>query len=70
MDVVTSNHPFVDGSIDRMSELRQRQEGEANPFVVGAENVRRFFGILDQCAAVSLARTRAGLDETGTRRLD
>jgi len=70
VDVVISSHPFVDGSVDRMAELRNRQPGEANPFVIGKESARRYFDILDQCAALAIARAKAGLDMTGTRRLD
>jgi metallo-beta-lactamase class B len=64
-DVVMSSHPFVDGSLERMKELRNRKPGEANPFVVGQEVVRRFLDILDQCAALEIARYNAGQDGFG-----
>lgn len=70
VDVVISSHPFVDGSIDRMAELRNRKPAEANPFVIGKEDARRYFDILDQCAALAIARANAGLDMTGTERLE
>jgi len=70
VDVVMSSHPFVDGSVDRMAELRDRQPGEANPFVIGKKDARRYFDILDQCAALAIVRAEAGLDMTGTKRLD
>ncbi|MEN8907343.1 MAG: cellulose binding domain-containing protein [Clostridiales bacterium] len=67
VDVVISNHPFVDGSVKTMEELRNRQEGEPNPFVRGKEKARLFFEILDQSAVVMTLRQEAGLDETGTK---
>jgi metallo-beta-lactamase class B len=70
VDVVMSSHPFVDGSVERMAELRNRQPDEANPFVIGTKDARRYFDILDQCAALAIARAEAGLDMTGTQRLD
>ncbi|MEI8633403.1 hypothetical protein P4S72_17865 [Vibrio sp. PP-XX7] len=42
VDVVTSSHPFVDGSLDRMDELRNRKPWEPNPFVMGQGYSRRF----------------------------
>lgn len=54
-DVVMSSHPFVDGSVERMKELKGRVRGQPNPFVIGTSGVRRFFGILDRCAAVDIA---------------
>lgn len=68
-DVIISNHPFVDGSIMRMAELKDRQPGQPHPFVIGQENVQRFNAILDQCAVVAISRHEEGLDFTGTQRL-
>lgn len=70
VDVVISNHPFADGSLDKMEELRNRKPGDPNPFVLGQERSRRFFELLDQCAVVLTARQEAGLDETGTKPAD
>ena len=70
VDVIISNHPFVDGSVDRMSELRDRAEGEANPFVVGNEQVNTFLELLDQCCVVITARLNAGLNEYGTAEVE
>lgn len=67
VDVVISNHPFVDGSEKKMEELRKRQPGEPNPFVIGEDKAKRFFEILDQSAVVITLRQEAGLDETGTK---
>lgn len=70
IDVVISNHPFVDLSLEKMEELRNRKQGEPNPFVFGQERVERFFQVLDQCCKVFIAREEAGLDETGSILLD
>ena len=65
VDVIISNHPFVDGSADRMAELRGRAEGDPNPFVIGNDKVSAFIELLDQCRAVIAARLEAGLNEYG-----
>jgi len=70
VDVVISNHPFVDGSTKPMAALRSRNPGEPNPFVWGREKAARLFDILDQSAVVMMLRQEAGLDETGTKRID
>lgn len=66
VDVVISNHPFVDGSTEIMEELKNRKPGEPNPFVYTQERARKFFELLDQSAVVMILRQKAGLDETGT----
>ncbi|MBU3217330.1 MBL fold metallo-hydrolase [Clostridium estertheticum] len=70
VDVVISDHPFADGSLEKMEELRNLKPGEPNPFVLGQERSRRFFELLDQCAVILTGRQAAGLDETGTKRID
>lgn len=67
VDVVISNHPFVDGSLKVMDQLRARKAGEPHPFVYGQDRVRRFFQVLDQSAVVLTLLQEAGLDETGTK---
>ncbi len=62
VDVAMSNHPFVDGAIERMAELRNRKPGEPNPFVIGQDAVRRYIGILGECSAVWAARKEADVD--------
>lgn len=69
VDVVISNHPFVDGSLKLMEQRRLRKPGDPNPFVYGQERVKRFFQLLDQSALVLTLRQEAGLDETGTKRV-
>ena len=69
VDVLISNHPFVDGSLSVMDELRNSKKIESNQFVLGQERVEKFFKLLDQCAVILTLRQEAGLDETGTKRL-
>jgi metallo-beta-lactamase class B len=66
VDVVISNHPFVDGSPEIMEKLKNRKAGEEHPFVLTQERTRRFFELLDQSAVVLMLRQEEGLDETGT----
>lgn len=68
-DIVISSHPFVDGSLMRMEQIRNSKPGARNPFVIGQRDARRYIEILDACAVVHIAREEAGLDGTGTMRL-
>jgi metallo-beta-lactamase class B len=70
VDVIISNHPFVDGSVDVMDQLRNRAEGDPNPFVVGNEKVNTFLKLLDQSCAVIAARVAAGLNEYGNAEVE
>lgn len=65
VDVLLSSHPMVDGSTIRMQELTNRQPGEAHPFVIGIDGVKRYLNILDQCTALAMARNEVGLDDFG-----
>lgn len=69
VDVLISNHPFVDDSLFTMEKLRNRKNEESNPFIFGQKRVEKFFNLLDQCAVVLIERQESGLDETGTKRL-
>lgn len=65
VDTITSSHPFVDGSNIRINDLAKRQTGEPNPFVIGKEAALNYVRILDQCAALVIARNAEGLDDYG-----
>lgn len=69
VDVIISNHPFVDRSIPKMELLRSRAQGTPNPFIMGTEKVRAFLHLLDQSSAVIAARLAAGLSESGNEKL-
>lgn len=74
VDVVISNHPFVDMSIPMMEELRENTDEEGNftmldeehPFVWGADKVETFLMLLDTCREVIYTRAVNGIDATGT----
>ena len=76
-DIAISSHPFVDGSLDRMEEIRRCDDrrgshdqcGPHNPFLIGREEATRYMKILEQCAAVQLMRQQAGLDTDGIKYL-
>ena len=65
VDTIISSHPLVDGSNLRFDELASRPVGAPNPFVIGPEASLNYVRILDQCAALVLARNAAGHDDTG-----
>lgn len=67
VDTITSSHPFADGSIERMQELKNRKPGEPHPFVIGQQEARNYLSILDQCTALKMARNEIGLDDHGQR---
>jgi metallo-beta-lactamase class B len=48
-DVIVSNHPFNDMSLDKMRALR-RSPSPAHPFVLGKEKVRRYLTVALECA--------------------
>ena len=64
-DVIISNHPFVDGSVTTMKELRARKPGDPNPFVFGHEKVMQFLRILDRSSVVIAMRRSLGYNEAG-----
>lgn len=69
VDVVISNHPFVDGSLPIMERKLAGKSEEPNPFILGEDRVKKFFNLLDQCALILKMRQEEGLDETGTKLL-
>ena len=49
VDVELSNHPFVDGSLTRMEQLRTKPN-DPNPLVIGVQRYEDYVGILKNCA--------------------
>lgn len=49
-DVPISNHPENDASFLKIKEFTTRGAGDPNPYVMGTEQVRRFFTTLSECA--------------------
>ena len=61
-DVLLSNHTNFDGSktkIPALRALRTRAPGSPHPYVVGADAVRRYLTVADECALAGLASTGA-----------
>lgn len=52
-DTVLSNHPVLD---DTVARLARRNAGAATPFVVGPAEMRRYYRVVESCAAYHLAR--------------
>jgi metallo-beta-lactamase class B len=55
-DAVISNHPFIDGTADKVVTTRARRLGDPNPFVIGGDAVLRYMGVHLQCTRASELR--------------
>jgi len=55
-DVLASNHPYLDTTLNALPLLGWRDEGEPHPFVIGEEAVQRYYEILDLCVSAELLR--------------
>lgn len=49
VDVLLSNHPFLDNGLDHIRTIADRKVGEANPFVIGGARYATFMGTLSEC---------------------
>jgi metallo-beta-lactamase class B len=49
VDVEIQNHPLMDGIEARLTALKNRKAGDANPFVVGSENYGAFLDVMSEC---------------------
>jgi metallo-beta-lactamase class B len=56
VDAVISNHPFIDGTKDKVVRIGARKSGEANPFVIGHDAVMRYMGVHLQCTRAAELR--------------
>jgi metallo-beta-lactamase class B len=59
-DVLLSNHVSFDAAVAKMASLKDRKQGDPNPFVVGEDAVNRFLTILGECALATKAYVEAG----------
>jgi metallo-beta-lactamase class B len=57
-DVVLSNHTKYDLSTAKLALVRKRAPGSAHPYVIGKENVQRFFTIAAECGQAGAATTK------------
>jgi metallo-beta-lactamase class B len=55
VDVMLSNHPFVDESLKRMNSLVENPDID-NPFVIGEEAAERYAKLVAECARAEVAR--------------
>jgi metallo-beta-lactamase class B len=57
-DVVLSNHTKYDLSTTKLALVQKRARGSAHPYVIGKENVQRFFTIAAECGQAGGATTK------------
>jgi metallo-beta-lactamase class B len=55
-DVLIANHTNFDRSKTKLSAVLKRKAGEANPYVIGTERVKRYLTVADECAKAGLAQ--------------
>jgi metallo-beta-lactamase class B len=55
-DVMMSNHTDWDGSKVYLPRLATRAPATQNPYVVGAQGVRRYLDVARECATARLMR--------------
>lgn len=60
VEVELQNHPLMDPIQAKLDRLKERKEGQPNPFVVGTANYQRFVSVMAACTRVNIAR-RQGL---------
>lgn len=56
IDGTIHTHPFVDGSLLHIDEIKAKGLGAANPFLLGKENALRSLTVLRNCAAARVAQ--------------
>ncbi|HZF28368.1 MAG TPA: MBL fold metallo-hydrolase [Gammaproteobacteria bacterium] len=54
-DVLLSNHSDYDGTKVKLPALARRAAGAPNPYVVGADTVRRYLTVANECAQAAVA---------------
>lgn len=57
-DAIISNHTIFDGSKTKLLAVQERKPGDANPYVIGNDGVRRYLTVADECAKAGLAREK------------
>ena len=54
-DVLIANHTVFDGSKTKIPALAMRKPGAPHPYVIGADGVRRYLTVANECAQAALA---------------
>jgi metallo-beta-lactamase class B len=58
--VILSNHSEYDDAYTKARLVAAKREvGEENPFIVGADNVQKYFTVMEECATASKLRNNA-----------
>ena len=57
-DVLISNHTAYDGSLTKLPALAKRKAGDPNPYVIGADSVKRYLTVAYECAEAGLLRVQ------------
>jgi metallo-beta-lactamase class B len=55
-DALISNHTVYDGSTTKLPALAKRKPGDANPYVIGSDSVKRYLTVASECAKAGLLR--------------
>jgi hypothetical protein len=53
-DVLITNHTEFDGALAKLAAEEKRKPGEANPYVVGSDTVKRYLTVAEECAKAEL----------------
>ncbi len=53
-DVIFTNHTDFDRTLDKLSALAARKPGAPNPYVIGADGVKRYLTVVEECAKAML----------------
>lgn len=56
IEVLLSNHPNFDGTVDKLAALRRGSAGQGHPYVVGASTIDRALTVAGECARANRAR--------------
>jgi hypothetical protein len=62
-----NTHMFGDGGLDRLDALQTAASGAANPFVIGADAVNRYYGLLDECLQAAALRLQPAKPDSPAR---
>jgi len=54
-DIILSNHTDYDGSKEKLPAVARRTPSAPHPYVVGADSVRRYLTVANECALAALA---------------
>ncbi len=58
VDVEIQNHTIFDGFEAKLERLKNRKQGEPNPFVVGSQGYQRFLTVMSECTQAQLERRK------------